>query len=68
MDKVINQKGKSHVGDQDTMRASDPYNELDQFFAKEPLLKHECPDVISWFGVSSICFVNRFFTHKMFTY
>jgi hypothetical protein len=68
MDKVINQKGKSHVGDQDTMRASDPYNELDRFFAKEPLLKHECPDVISWFGVSSICFVNHFFTHKMFTY
>ncbi|KAF8621458.1 hypothetical protein AX15_007781, partial [Amanita polypyramis BW_CC] len=48
MDKIINQKGKSRPPDQ--VATNDPYDELNHFFAKEPLSKQECPDIISWFG------------------
>ena len=59
MDKVINQKGKSRPYNQETARGSDPYDELNRFFAKDPLSKFDCPDVISWFGVSlKIYFVS----------
>ena len=60
MDKIINQKGKSRLPD--PVATNNPYDELNRFFAEEPLSKQECPSIISWFGVSSTLF------HKLFSF
>ena len=32
-------------------QTSDPFAELNKFFESDPLLRTECPDIITWYGV-----------------
>jgi hypothetical protein len=52
MDQVVESADISNENDTDDGFYQDPFEELNRYFAKRTVSRKDCPDPVSWWGVS----------------